>query len=1047
MAGGSRIIAFGPGGEAAGPDDRVSHEPDALELEPYEHAVDEAPEEEPHRLQPPILALLVAATAILVWTGFFAWANRTVLLGHASPAQWSGLISNWAGPVLLIGLGWMLAFRNSRRESRRFGEAAYVLSAESARLEQRLSHVNQELSLAREFISAQSRDLDSLGRVAVERLSQHASRLASLIHDNGAQVEALGNVSANALENMERLRGQLPVIASAAKDVTNNIANAGRTAHGQLTDMVNGFNRLNEFGQASERQVVTLRTRVDEAIDGFAAQGRQLAEIAKTRFAALAEGSAEFRAQLETHEVEALACMRSRASALAEELEQTRVQLEAQEAESLTSLRARLASVRDEGAAISRVLRDGEAGAREAWRNAVAQFDTDVRQAIATLEDVDRVAMDAARARLVELAAEAEQLDANVRERHLRFEAELEQRREGASAREAELIRTLAERLAALDAQVAQRESAGEARSTAAAERLEAQFAALDAALSDRMAAIDAGQQHSVAEVEQRLARLDSALAAREGAAAERSAAVAQRLEEQLAALDEALAQRLAATDAGHQGTIAELERRLAALDAELGRRQSTVEDRILALARRLETQLADVDDAIAQRVASADAGQQHAVTAFEARLEALDRSIAERQAAYLTQSEALGVHAEAVAERLSTLAGRMAEIAATGGEAGSSIARSLQTLGDRLAASRNALTGTESAIAALTTNAVRLLELIQASAEHSRETLPQAIGAGELRLEALEARAIALRDAVGAASGQGAALSDYVLATHESLERAMGELGELQGGIEARTADHAAALAEVRETLVTIEQDTSRLAQSAQGELRSALGELTASAEAALASIEANSAATIASLAQRLSDESGAALDRTMRVRIGEIAGQLEHAAAHAAGVGREATIQLRDQLAKVNELAGNLEHRVAHAREKAEEQIDNDFSRRVALITESLNSHAIDIAKVLDQDIGETAWTAYLRGDRGIFTRRAVRLLDSGEARAIAEAYENDRPFREHVSHYIHDFESMLRQLLSTRDGHALGVTVLSSDMGKLYVALAQAIERLRN
>ena len=30
--------------------------------------------------------------------------------------------------------------------------------------------------------------------------------------------------------------------------------------------------------------------------------------------------------------------------------------------------------------------------------------------------------------------------------------------------------------------------------------------------------------------------------------------------------------------------------------------------------------------------------------------------------------------------------------------------------------------------------------------------------------------------------------------------------------------------------------------------------------------------------------------------------------------------------------------------------------------------------------------------------------------------------------------------------RDGSALGVTLLSSDMGKLYVALAQAIERLR-
>ena len=42
--------------------------------------------------------------------------------------------------------------------------------------------------------------------------------------------------------------------------------------------------------------------------------------------------------------------------------------------------------------------------------------------------------------------------------------------------------------------------------------------------------------------------------------------------------------------------------------------------------------------------------------------------------------------------------------------------------------------------------------------------------------------------------------------------------------------------------------------------------------------------------------------------------------------------------------------------------------------------------------------------------------------------------------------DHDAKLRQLLPARDGHAMGVTLLSSDMGKLYVALAQAIERLR-
>jgi len=95
----------------------------------------------------------------------------------------------------------------------------------------------------------------------------------------------------------------------------------------------------------------------------------------------------------------------------------------------------------------------------------------------------------------------------------------------------------------------------------------------------------------------------------------------------------------------------------------------------------------------------------------------------------------------------------------------------------------------------------------------------------------------------------------------------------------------------------------------------------------------------------------------------------------------------------------------------------------------------------------VPDTAWASYLKGDRGIFTRQAVRLLDAGEGKSVARLYHNDDDFRDRVSHYIADFESMLREILSTRDGESLGVTLLSSDMGKLYVALAQAIERLRS
>ena len=150
--------------------------------------------------------------------------------------------------------------------------------------------------------------------------------------------------------------------------------------------------------------------------------------------------------------------------------------------------------------------------------------------------------------------------------------------------------------------------------------------------------------------------------------------------------------------------------------------------------------------------------------------------------------------------------------------------------------------------------------------------------------------------------------------------------------------------------------------------------------------------------------------------------------------------------QLLSLGESAAVLEGKIEEERATREEREQGTLSHRVALLVEALNSTAIDVAKILSNEVTDRAWAAYLKGDRGVFTRRAVRLLDSGEARVVAQHYETEPEFREQVNRYIHDFEQMLRRVLSDREGESLSVTLLSSDMGKLYVALAQAIERFR-
>ncbi|MCC6925596.1 ATPase [Novosphingobium sp.] len=833
----------------------------------------EEPAPAPRRPWLAIIAGTFAVLAIGGWTTLFAMANLAEMQTGGTLQQWTTWVRDWSAPVLLVAVAWLVAMRNSRREALRFGETARLLGDESARLEERLTTVNRELSLAREFISAQSRDIDALGRVATERLSQHADKLAGLIQDNGSRIDAIGDVSTAALENMEKLRGQLPVIASSAKDVTNNIAAAGRTAHSQVEDLVAGFNKLNQFGQASERQVTSLRSLVEETVGEFTLQADKLKEIAEARFAALGEQGAEFRAQLDAQEVEALAAIRTRATALSDELEGTRSQLDEHEAESLTSLRARLSAVRDESAALIRALRDGEVDALEIWKNAIAGLETDLRTAITQVGEIDQKAMESARKRLAELEREAEQVDARISERDQLFAAELERRN--------------------------------------------AEF------------------------------------------------------------------------DTRHARFIEQVGTQMAALDEAAGRHREIQDNHASAMAER----------------------------------------------------------SEQLSTRLSELAETMVGIGEQSGQVETRLAQSIENLSAKLASSRDALAGTDKAVEVLTDNSVRLLELIQASVQHTSNELPHAMSVGEARLAEVEARVTKLRDVAEEAARKGEVLAGHAKESSGSLTEALDQVASLHSQINEEGARQEANIAALKAALESVRAESLALAEQAQGELGKAIAELNQSAHEAIGGIETMSASSIAGLANRIGAESAAAIDKAMRERTAEVAGQLESATARAAGSGREAAIALRDQLAKVNELAGALEQRIAHARSRAEEQVDNDFARRVALITEGLNSNAIDIARALDTDVTDTAWAAYLKGDRGIFTRRAVKLLETPEAKAVAQIYENDREFRDHVSRYIHDFEAMLRQLLSTRDGHALGVTLLSSDMGKLYVALAQSIERLRN
>jgi hypothetical protein len=291
-----------------------------------------APDAPPRHWLAPALALLAVA-------GWSALVLARHVAGLEAPAA---IMLEWCPPVVLVLALYLALRRPGVREAGRYAEAAAALNRESLALEARLAGLNRELSLAREFLAAQGRDLDALGRQAVERIGQHAGHLAALVQDNAARVEALGSVSTTAVGNMERLREGLPVLAAAARDVASNIGNAGRVAEGHTEALTGAFARLSEHGSQSRQTVERLTGQLAGSLADLEARSRLLADSISARFEALEARSAGFALDLERHEGEARDTLRTRAAALGEEVDKARHLLDESEAAALTSLRARL---------------------------------------------------------------------------------------------------------------------------------------------------------------------------------------------------------------------------------------------------------------------------------------------------------------------------------------------------------------------------------------------------------------------------------------------------------------------------------------------------------------------------------------------------------------------------------------------------------------------------------------------------------------------------------------------------------------------------------
>ena len=295
--------------------------------------------------------------------------------------------------------------------------------------------------------------------------------------------------------------------------------------------------------------------------------------------------------------------------------------------------------------------------------------------------------------------------------------------------------------------------------------------------------------------------------------------------------------------------------------------------------------------------------------------------------------------------------------------------------------------------------------------------------------------------------------IRDAITEANEKLSLAGPQISENESRIAALVSAVSAGvegtqskLGELASVVVRIERETATLnAETGPALLASLVQVKEAAAQAAQRAKEAIHS-VIPESAGKLSDETRQALEQVIRESIEDRLREVETVAARAVDSARAASDRLTQQMMTLGQSAAALEAHIEQTDQDRREKESEAFARRVALLIDSMNSAAIDVGKIMSDEIDDKAWGAYLKGNRGVFTSRAVRLIGGSETRSLRAHYETDIEFQRSVNRYVHDFEEMLHRVLNEREGGALAVTLLSSDMGKLYAALNTAIEKKR-
>src|SRR6185437_1643508 len=239
----------------------------------------------------------VLGTALVVlsaaWVAYSAWSAGRTLAGQplSSPqiAQWLAIV---AGPLVLMGLVWLMFGRTRRKESERFTRAVITMRSEAQGLEALLEVLSQRIDDSRTELTMISKHLMQLGDETTGKLGGITREFDSSSEKLKLHGEALDRAAAEARTDIAVLLEDLPRAEQNARVVAEHLRSVGSESADRAAALGAQVSELADRARSADQLVA-------EATDRLTARLAEIETAGTTAAVRVGEAEAAYSGTLD----------------------------------------------------------------------------------------------------------------------------------------------------------------------------------------------------------------------------------------------------------------------------------------------------------------------------------------------------------------------------------------------------------------------------------------------------------------------------------------------------------------------------------------------------------------------------------------------------------------------------------------------------------------------------------------------------------------------------------------------------------------------------